>query len=81
MHQRQRVRPRQQYLKQCKEGIHCVLGDVAPRAEDGREPRRGVEDTPVDDRDDEGVDDYSGVEEGIEGLEGTRKTRERGSAS
>lgn len=81
MYRQRRFRPRQQYLDQRKEGVHRVLGDVAPCAEDGREPRRRIEDTPVDDGDDEGVDDDCRVGEGMKGLEETGEARKEGSAA
>lgn len=80
MHQRRRIRPGHDDLEQREEAVHGVLGDVAPRPEHVREPGAAVEARPVDDGDDERVDDDGRVEEGVEGLEGPREALEEGPA-
>ena len=55
-----------------------MLGDVLPGAEARVEAPPAVQRRPVDDGDDEGVDDNGGVEERVQGLQGTGKGVEGG---
>lgn len=79
MNPRRWIDSREYDFEEGESGIHSVLGDVGPECESSGE--RGEEDDPVNYRDQEGVGGYAGVEEVVEGLEGSRKSVEKGCSS
>lgn len=55
-----------------------MLRHVAPPGKRRREPRPRIERGPVDDGDEEGVDDDGGVEGRVQGLQGAGEAGEQG---
>lgn len=67
---------REEDLEEGEEADEPVLGDILPGLEDEREPRRLVQDGPVDDEDEEREGRDAGVVEAVQGAEDARQTVE-----